>query len=129
MKIKQFAYHGLDAVNPRVAKFYHFVALGTDNVVVLPEAIRFFVLGQVLTELVLAYQVVLYQQVQGIVYGGAADLVVLIFHADVQRFYVEVAAPGVDLFQNGVAFRRFAEAFAFEVGGKNFLYLFKFYCV
>jgi hypothetical protein len=53
-------------------------------VVVLLEPIRFFVLSQILSELVLAYQIALNQQIQRIVNGGPAYPVVIVFHADVE---------------------------------------------
>ena len=100
------------------------MAFGTDDVVMLPVTVRLFVLRQVTAKLMFAHQVILYQQVQGIVHGGPADAVVLVLHADVERLYIKMPRSGIYLLQNSIALRRFAQAFAFQVGGKNLLYLF-----
>ena len=94
--------------------------------VVLAVAVGLLVLGQVAAKLVLADQVIFYQQIQGIIHRSPAYLVIFIFHADIKRFHVKVAAAGIDLFQDGIAFRCFAEALAFQVSGKNLFYLGKF---
>ena len=110
-------------MNARVAEFDHFVALGADDVVVLTVAVAFFVLRQVAAELVPAYQAVLDQQIQRIIDGGPAYLQALLLHAGVELLDIEVAGTGVYFLQNGVALRRFAQAFIFEVGGENLLHL------
>src|SRR5687767_13206862 len=100
MKIQQFAYYGLDLMHTGIAEFYYFMAIGADHVVVLAVAVRFFVLRQVFSKLMFAYQVVFYQKIQGIINCSPAYLIVFILHTDVQRFYIEMTAAGIDLFQN-----------------------------
>ena len=63
MKIQQLPYHCLDIMNPGVAELHYLVALRTYYVVVLPVAVRLFILSKIPAKLVFAYQVVLYQQV------------------------------------------------------------------
>ncbi len=77
----------------------------------------------------LAYQVILHEQIQCVVHRGPANLVVFVFHADVKRFYIKMPRPGIDLLQDSVSFRRFAQAFALQVGGKDLFYFFKFMIV
>ena len=125
MKIQQITHHGLYIMDARVAELHHLVALGTYYVVVLAIAVRFLVLRQVTAKLVLAYQVVLYQQIQGIVNCCAAHLIVLVFHADVKRLYIKVAVAGVYLLQDGISLGCFAQAFALEIGREYFLYFLK----
>ena len=111
----------------RIAKLHHFVALCTDHVVVLAVTVRFFVLCQVAAKLVLTYQVIFYQQIQGVINSCPAHAVVFVFHTYIKRFHIKVPVAGIYFFQDGEALRRFAKALAFQVGGKNLLYLFKFY--
>jgi hypothetical protein len=39
VEFEQVAYHGLDVVDPRVAKLHHLVAISADEVVVLPVTV------------------------------------------------------------------------------------------
>ena len=119
MEVQQVADHCLDAVNAGVAEFHYFMAFGTDDVVVLAVAVAFLVLGKVAAKLVLADKALLDKQIQGVVDGGAADLQAALLHAGVELFDIEVAGAGINLFENGVALGRFAQAFVFEVGGEE----------
>lgn len=112
-------------LDARVAELHNLAAIGADDVVVLFISVRFFVLGEIFSELVFFHQIAGYQQFQRIVHGSPADAVVAIFHVDIQRFRVEMVAALINFFQDREAFRRFAQAVAFQVAGKNIQYLFE----
>jgi hypothetical protein len=69
------------------------MAFGADQVVMLLVAIAFFVLSEVLSELVFTYQVALDKQIKGIINCRAAYPVILVLHANVKRFNIEMAVP------------------------------------
>ena len=54
--IKNLFYCLFDTLYPGIAKFYDFSGIGKYNMIVLPVKIRFFVLGLILTELMLSNQ-------------------------------------------------------------------------
>ncbi len=91
-----------DILNPGITKFNHFTRLKQDMVMLL-EPIGFFELGQVLPELVLADKITFYQQVKGIVYRSAAYTVIVVLHADIQRFNIKMPFPAVNFLENGKA--------------------------
>jgi hypothetical protein len=125
LKIEQFAYHGFDLLDARVAELHDFTAIGADDVVVLFIPVGFFVLGEIFPELVFFYQIAGYQQLQRIIHGGPADAVIAVFHVDVQRFRVKMVAAFINFFQDCKALRRFAQTVAFQVTGKDIQYLFE----
>ena len=67
----------------------------------------------------LRHQVAVYQHVEGIINRSTADLIVLIFHRDVQLVDVEMVGAVVNLFKYGEAFGGFSQAFPFKVGQEN----------
>jgi hypothetical protein len=56
LEMKQFAHSGLDLLNAGITKFNHLTTLYADQVIMLFKAIRLFVLGQVLSKLMLGDQ-------------------------------------------------------------------------
>jgi len=61
IKMKQFLDCVLNVLNSRVAKLHHFATVGANKVIVLFVAVGFFVLGKILTKLMLAHQITFYQ--------------------------------------------------------------------
>ena len=122
-EIEEFAHHVFDLLYPGVAEFHHLATMSTDDVIVLFEAVGFFVLRKVSAELVLFYQIEVDQQFQCIVHRGSADTVAAVFHVDVKRFGIEVVGALVNFFQNSEPFRGFAEAAFFQLCGKDFEHL------
>ena len=61
IEVQNFFNGVLNILNPWVAKFNNLMAVGTDKMVVLFIPVLFFVLSQILPELVFAYQVTLHQ--------------------------------------------------------------------
>lgn len=119
VELEHIAHHRLDILDTRVAKLHHFMAIGADEMVVLPRAVRFFVLGEVTAKLVFGYQIAIDQYIERIIDRGAADAVIFVFHRDIQLIYVEMVGTAVNLLQNRESFGRFAKSFPFEVGHKN----------
>jgi hypothetical protein len=91
VEMKDIFNGALNILNPGIAEFHHFVALGADQVIVLPSAIRFFVLRKIFTELVFAHQVTFNQQIEGVVNCRPAHAIILILHADIQGLNIEVS--------------------------------------
>jgi len=120
IKMKDFLNCILNILNSRVAKFHNTVAFSTNQVIVLFIAIRLLVLREILAKLMFADKVAFYKQVQGIVYGSTANAVILILHADIQRFNIEMAIAGIYFFQYRVPFGGFAQFFIFQVCCENF---------
>jgi hypothetical protein len=73
METEDLAYHLQNALNPRITELEHLMTVCTDEVIVLPEAERRFVLGLVLAELVPDYEICVLEQVEGVVDGRTAD--------------------------------------------------------
>lgn len=121
IKFQHVAHHVLDILDARVAEFHHLMAVGTDEVVVLPVAVRFFVLGQVTAKLVLGNQIAVNQYIQGIVNRSTANPVFFIFHRDIQLVHIEVVLAIVNLFKNGKPLGSFPETLPLKVGPKNHL--------
>lgn len=122
-KIQQLAHHVFDLLHTRIAKFYHFPAVGADDVVVLFETIGFFVLRKVAAKLVLFHQIEIDQKFQRVVHRSATDAVAAVFHVDIKCLRVEVVVALVNFLQNGKPFRGFPEAAFFQLGGKNIEHL------
>ena len=59
-EMQEFAYGILNILDSGIAKLGHFMAIGANQMVVLFVAIRFLVLRQILSELMLADQVAFY---------------------------------------------------------------------
>ncbi len=113
--------HGFfDFVQSGVAKFEYFAAIETDEVVVLPAAIGFFEDGGILPELVAKDEFALREQFEGIIDGGATDVVVFLLHEVVEPVGIEVVVPAVDFFEYGEAFGSAAQFVFEEVLLKNF---------
>ncbi|MDT4871617.1 hypothetical protein FQZ97_1067530 [compost metagenome] len=88
----------------------------------LLKTVGFFVLCQILSELVLGHQVTFYKQVKRIVNGGSAYLVFFIFHGNVQILHIKMIISAVNLFENSIAFGSFPKLFVFQVCSKNLSY-------
>ena len=83
IKLQQIPHHVFNVLNPWVTKLQHLATIHTNQVIVLLEAVRLFVLRKVFAELVFFYQITTHQQFQGIVHRGTAYPVVLVGHVDV----------------------------------------------
>lgn len=83
LEFEDVAHHVLDLLEAGIAKFEHFSAIDTYEVVVLFEAVGFLVLRQVFAKLVLFHEVAIDQQLQGIVHRSPAHPVILGFHVDI----------------------------------------------
>lgn len=120
--IENFLNRLFDRLDARIAKFDDFARIGHDDMVVVFIEIRFLVMRLVVPKLVLAHERAIEQQFNGVVQSGAAHAVVLVFHFEVEVFYVKMFFTVVNFLKNRVAFRRFAMAFVFQVHRKNALY-------
>ncbi len=90
IKMQQIANCILNILYSWVTKLGDLMALRANQVIVLLVPIGFFVLSQVLAELMFAYQVTFYQQIKCIVNGSTTYPITLVFHFDVERFYIKV---------------------------------------
>ena len=96
----------LDFKQPRVAKLHYRLRFDVNEMVVLTEFVRAFVLCAVVAKLVLDDQTAVQQQVDGVVQGGTTDAVLVVFHLVIERVDVEMPVGGVNLFEDGKTFRR-----------------------
>ena len=98
----------LDLLQTGIAVLQHLARVKINEMVVLPELVGPLVLCAVVTELVLDHQVAVEQQHDGVVQGGAAYTVLVVFHLVIKRLDVEMPVGGVDLLQDGETFRSLA---------------------
>src|SRR5688572_14037176 len=113
----------LNVLDPGIAEFNHAVTVRADKVIMLPVAEGFFKLRQVLSKLMLAYQVAIDENVKSIIDSSTANTVVLVLHVHVQRFNIEVPLKRIDLFEDRITFWCFPELFGLQVRGEYLLYL------
>ena len=71
-----------DILDPRITEFYQ-LAIFKQYMIMLFEAIRFLVLGEVLTKLVFTYEITFYKKVKRIIHSSPAYPVIFIFHTNV----------------------------------------------
>ena len=69
----------------------------------------------------LDHQVAVEQQLDGVVQGGSADAVFVVFHSVIERFDVEMPVVGVDLLKDGKPLRGLAEIMRVKVFGEYLL--------
>ncbi len=112
-KFKDVAHTLFDLMKPGVAKFENFSTVEADEVVVLGVAVCFFKDGSTLAELVFDDQAAFGEQFEGVVHGGSADVVVVLFHEVVEAVGIEMFLGEIDFFEYGHAFGCAAE-FVFE---------------
>ena len=67
--------------------------LQANQVIMLPKAIRFFIPCQVIAKLMPGYQITFLQNVQCIINGCPAYIVLLLFHLHKKRFGIEMIIP------------------------------------
>ena len=79
-----FLNRALDFKQARVAKLHHGFRFQVDEMIVLAELVRAFVLRAVVPKLVLDDQPTVQQQVDGIIQGGATDAVLVVLHLVVE---------------------------------------------
>ena len=120
LEVEQIAHHRFYLLNARVAKFHYLAAVNANYMVVLLVAVGFFVLGNVFAKLMPLNQIAIYEQLQRIINRGAANIVLLVFHFNVQRFGIEMVNASVYFLQYGIAFRRATLTVFFQISGKNF---------
>ena len=93
-----FLYILFDLLYPRIGKFYHFPISDINKMVMLFELIGTLKLCTIISELVFGNKVAIEQQFNGIVQGCPADTVLIVLHADVKGFNVEMPFSRIDLF-------------------------------
>lgn len=108
IEVQHISHHILNILNSGIAKLFYFVAVKTNQVIMLSGTIRFFILCEVFAKLMTGYQVTFYQKVKGVINRGTAHLVFFILHGDVQIIHIKVVCSAVDFFKYGVAFRSFS---------------------
>ena len=77
--------------------------------VVLAELVGAFVLGAIVPKLVLDDQPAVQQPVDGIIYSGATEVVLVVFHLVIERINIEMPVGGVNFLEDGEALRSFAQ--------------------
>ncbi|MPM16480.1 hypothetical protein SDC9_62861 [bioreactor metagenome] len=107
---------------PWFTELNHFVTNCANGVIVLLKTETLFILGTVLTKLVLDNQSALKQEFHGVVQCGSANPVAVVFHSDVKGFYVEMSGMTVYFFQNCKPFRSFSVICPAKILSKNLLY-------
>src|SRR5690606_32589093 len=75
---------------PGIAKLHHFAGIRKYHMIVLSVKIGFLVLCLIFAKLVFAYKFAFHQEFYGIVEGGPTNPIVLVFHVDIERFYIKM---------------------------------------
>lgn len=91
--------HLLNALDPRIAEFEELVTVDADQMVVLPVAVRAFVFGLAVPELMTYDQITCDEQFERIVHGSPADTRLLLLHPQIERVGIHVVIGLVDLFE------------------------------
>lgn len=104
-----------DVLNPWITEFDQFTRIGEHNVIVLLGTVRFFELGNVLSELMFAHKVTRKKKFDGIVQRRAGYAVILVFHFNVEGLDIEMPVIIVNLRQNSKALRRFPVAILLQI--------------
>lgn len=115
----------LNYLDALVVKLHHLAVVEADKVVVFLEFERPLKLCAVVAKLVFGYQVAIQQQFDGIVKGGPANAVFIVFHPDVKRLDVEMPLGVVNFLEYGVALGRFPVSFTFKIFRKDLFNCFK----
>jgi len=83
VKVKHSAYHRLNLLYARVAKFKNVLAVAAYQVVVLTILVAFFVHGHVPAKLMTRHQVTCNKMLYGVINSSAAHAMLFIFHPQV----------------------------------------------
>ena len=124
-ELLRFLHHFLNGIDSWIAEFHHLVAVGTDQMVVLPVGKRLLILTDVFAKLMPRYQKTVFQEFQRIVKRSPAYLIFPVLHGLMQRFHVKVPVAGINLLQNGKALGRFPKFTGFKVRPENLTHFFK----
>ncbi len=111
----------LDILNSRIAEFQHFIGIGQDDVIVLLILKCALKMGGVLTELMLAHQIAVDQQINRVVKSGSRDPVFFILHAHIQAFNIKMTTVIIDFMKYRKTLRCLAVLVNFQIPGKNLL--------
>jgi hypothetical protein len=120
--MEEVACRGFYLLKPGVAKFEYLAAVHTNEMVMVPVAVRLLIHGMIGTELMFGNQLALHQHIKRIVHGGAAHIAVIALHLQVQFFRIEVVFAIVNFLEDGKALRCLALLVIFKIGSKNVLY-------
>lgn len=126
---KEFSRRRFDQLQPRITKLEHMAAIHADQVVMISVSIGFFIHRMVLPELVLGDQFALHQHIQGIVNGGPADVVKIVFHLQIKLFRIKMVLPVIDLFKYGKTFWCFSLFVLFEIRRKDIFHFSKYFTI
>lgn len=102
-------------MNPGITKFENLPGIKVNKVVVLLKFERFFELCTIVPELMLGNKVAVEQQIDGIVKRSAAHAVFVVFHLDIERFYIKMPVGIINLLENCKTFRRFPMPQLFKI--------------
>jgi len=102
-------------MDPGIAELFNPTAGSADDMIMLPAGVSFFKLGNVFPELMLKHQSAIQEELHGVVQGGAADPVVVVFHLDIERFHIKVPLPVIDFIEDGKPLRGFPVSFLFDI--------------
>lgn len=125
LEIQQVTHRRLDLLDARITKFNYLATIHADKMIMLLKAVGLFILREVLAKLVLGNEVTTNQEFERIVYSGAANPVIGIFHVDIQRLCIKMIRAAVDFFQDSVAFRCATQMMCFQVRREDFFHFFK----
>lgn len=109
---------------PGIGKLLYVTAHFAHNMLVLFIVVGSFKLSHIVSKLMFDHQFTLQQQINGIVKSGPAHPVVLIFHKNIERFYIKMTGTGIYLIQDGIPFRCLPMAFLLQIRGKHLFYSF-----
>jgi len=116
-ELENLRYHVSNTLNTRVAKFEQFVAIRTNQVIVLPEAEGPFEFGLLLPKLVADNQIAINQQLQRVVNGRPADGNMVLFQPKKELVGIEMIGRVIDLFKNDKPLWGLAKMLLFQIIG------------
>src|SRR5690625_6332392 len=129
MEVHKLAHHVFDLLYSRITEFQYFATVYTNDVIMLFESIRLFILSNIFAELMPLDEIGIDQEFQCIIYSRSAYPVILIFHLNIKSFCIEMVIPIVYFFQNRISLGGLAYFVFFQMGSENLFHLLVFFFV
>src|SRR5690625_8031146 len=90
MEVHKLAHHVFDLLYSRITEFQYFATVYTNDVIMLFESIRLFILSNIFAELMPLDEIGIDQEFQCVIYSRSAYPGTLIFCLDIKRFCIEI---------------------------------------
>lgn len=125
VKLVDICHHFLNALDARIAKLKQFPTVKTDEMIVLPVAIRPLVFGLISAELMLDHKITFKEQFKRIVNGCSAYPSSLLLKTQVEFVSIDVVVGGIDFFEHSKSLGSLPLPALFQKRPKDILDLFE----